>query len=134
MKKETTIDLAKLKEAKATIHSIQHQFYEMLMDEIENHPVFECDSMGYTHNQHSTELYCSSLTISNLSVSLLFLVCPVKDEPDLSSDFSWMNLKIYCSELDISNQFIEPRKNLTVTLHFKDTGKDMLLQYTAPGN
>lgn len=105
----------------------------MVLDKIEEDPVFECTGMYIHHSEGSFELYSSSLIVADLPVSLHFLVSPSKDDPDLSSDFYWMNLKLYCSQLNISSQFIEPRKSLTATLHFTDTGEDMLLQYQKAG-
>lgn len=131
MEKETTIDLAKFEEAQKTINSIQNQFCEMVLDEIEKNPVVACESPLINQSAYSVERYPSFITVANTTVRLLFSVCPVKDEPDLSSDFLWLNLILSCSSFEISNRFIEPRKNQTVTLHFTNTGEDMLLQYKA---
>ena len=148
MKKETTIDLTKLEEAQKaikeaqkaieeaqkTIDSIGSQFCEMVLDEIEKNPVFECEYLRIHHNAHSLELYPSIITVSGEPVYLYFSVSPKNDEPNLTSDFILMGAKFDCSAFGVSNRFIEPRKDLTITLHFTDTGKDMLLQYEAPGN
>lgn len=147
MKKEASIDLAKLEEAKATIEeaqktikkaqetidSIGSQFCEIVLDEIEKNPVFECKYLRPTHSKYSLELYPSIITVSDTPVYLYFSVSPTNDEPNLSSDFILMGAKFDCSAFGVSNRFIEPRKDLTFTLHFSDTGENMLLQYEKSG-
>lgn len=133
MNNETTIDLVKFEEAQRTISSIQKQFCEMVLNEIEKTSVFECDSLDYGHILHFEEHYCSSIIVADIPISLLFAVCPLKENPNLLSDFGWMSLILNCSKLDISNHLIEPRKNITVKLHFTGSSEEMLLQYQKTG-
>lgn len=135
----TTIDLAKFEEAKKTrkeaqetIDSIGTQFCEMVLDEIEKTSVFECEDLLSTHQKHSMEVYSSAITVSDTPVCLSFSVYPRTDNPSLVSDFIWIGFHINCSSFEISDRFIRPRKSLTLTLHFTDVGKSMLLHYEAP--
>lgn len=132
MKKETSIDLTKFEEAKKTMRSIQDQFCEIVLDEIEKNPVFECSSMGRDYG-HPVKRYVTARNISDLSVSFCFTAYVAKDNPDFSSDFNFMDVQFSCDSLDIFCRHITLRKSLNITLHFTDTGKDMLLQYKAPG-
>lgn len=64
MKKNTTIDLAKFQEAQQTISSIQDQFYEMVVETINNLGCLSCwysDTLGY---------FFSYIEVSGLSVEL----------------------------------------------------------------
>ena len=64
MKKETTIDLAKLKEARKTISSMQQQFSEMVVETINNLDFLSCsysDTLGY---------FFSQIKVSEFSVDL----------------------------------------------------------------
>ncbi len=133
MKKETTIDLAKFEEAQRIVSSIQEQFCEMVLDEIEKNPVFESECLRIEHTAYSLEIYPSEIRVLGKPIYLTFAVTPVTATPDLLSDFHWMWLKFSYSTLNISDRFIEPRKDLTVTLHFKDTGRNMRLHYKKSG-
>lgn len=138
MKKETTIDLAKFEEAKKaieeaqkTISCMQDQLHEMLLDEIENNPVFECDcSLRTTHIEHSRESYSSTITVSDTPIYLNFYVSPTKCVPDLSSDFILIMIDFDCSPFGICGRLINNIRDLTITLHFT-SGEYMLLQYKA---
>ena len=131
MKKETAIDLAKFEEAKETIRSIQAQFSEILLDEIEKNPVFECKSMCYS--ERPIRRYVTARNISGLHVIFCFTVYVAKEQPDFSSDFQFMDLQFTCESLEIFHLPVHLRKSLAFTLHFTDNGKDMLLQYKASG-
>lgn len=133
MKKETTIDLAKFEEAKKaieeaqkTIDSIGSQFCEMVLDEVEKNPVFECEFIRVSDHE---ERYFSTLTICNITVHLRFYVYVASD---LSK--SLFGVKLDCSSLDLDNVSIKLRKCLQLRLNVLEKCTSTLLQCKAPGN
>lgn len=133
MKKKTTIDLTKFEEAtkavrkaQETVSCIQNQFYEMVLDEIEKNPVFECELIRVSSHE---ERYFSTLTVCNITVHLQFCVF---ENSDLSR--SLLCVKLSCSPLDLSDLLVEPRKCLQIRLDVLEECTSTFLQYEAPGN
>ena len=133
MKKETTIDLTKFEEAQATIRkaketisSIQDQCIEVLLDEIEKNPVFECEFIRISTHEVR---YLSTLTVCNITVHLRFYVF---EGSDLSQ--SLLGVKVDCSPLDLDDVAIKPRKSLQLRLDVLEECTSKFLQYEAPGN
>lgn len=125
MKKLESIDLAKFNEAQDTIHTMQNQFCDMVLDELKVNPVLQCRELYKPLKTARWEHYRCSITVSEIDANLYFDVSPLSDSDE---NFVW-GVRLICETLSISCQYIHPE---FVTLSFTNTDKTLLLQ--KPGN
>lgn len=144
MKKETAIDLAKFEEAQKAFESaqatneqkreeqeeisrIRNQYIEILLDEIETNPRFECTECAGGPAYPSECYYCDTM-FCGVSATLHFSVCVA---PDLS--ISLEGISLHCFPLELFNFSINLRKSLQIRLDVAGESRSMFLQYEAPG-
>lgn len=135
MKKNATIDLAKLEEAQQTISSIQNQFYEMVVETINN---LGCLSCWYSDTM---EYFFSQIKVSGLSVDLDIKVFDTHRRREktgyrnvtkleeiqfschaissysivINSKHIRRQLKLYCTSLPLPSHYTFNGRKLTIT-------------------